>query len=555
MSNFIFNYQAEQVNKLCTESIDILTAINNIEIKNLIDAFNSFWDEYKQETKLTIAFIGQYNAGKSTLIKALTGNNSIKISAEICTDKVFEYAWQDVILLDTPGIYAGKTDHDEITLDRISKSDLLVFVIPNELFNPQGGAFFSKVANEMQRVGQILLVINKMSRESGSIEELSKNILQVIKPYSPNDFYTCFIDADSYLKATTEKDEEEKEFLLSESNFNDFVQALQSLIQKNCISARLATPLHRIYDILKQSLNLLNTGDRINHDIFEILRRKSVLITVSQTRFTNAYRGELNNLEHQITMLAENVASLIDGRHSEEEINIKITENEQEVNLISQNTLKKIQLDLENEITRLQQNLEELQNSALGRSLAHDFQISYVEGGRIDNQNIEKNFQISHFLGMGSRVFQELGNFTSSVSRKFIYKAGKFIGYKFKLFEAFKVAKFIRGLTPALAGLGLVLEVFVNVQQDQEEAEHERKLHQYRVDIRNSYQKVASEMKAEYEVNIEKQIIQNFYEQELWQINLDHNEVSQTEDFRSETINQINSKLQEINREIILLTK
>lgn len=117
---------------------------------------------------------------------------------------------QDVVLLDTPGIYAGKTDHDEITLDRISKSDLLVFVIPNELFNPQGGAFFSKVANEMQRVGQILLVINKMSRESGSKEELSKNILQVIQPYHLNDFYTCFIDADSYLKARNETDKEEK---------------------------------------------------------------------------------------------------------------------------------------------------------------------------------------------------------------------------------------------------------------------------------------------------------------------------------------------------------
>ncbi len=132
--------------KICREAQEIIEPRAEDEIKELATDFNKFWAEYKQQTKLTIAFIGQYNAGKSTLIKTLTGDPTVRISAEICTDQVTEYPWQDVLLLDSPGIYAGKTDHDEITLDRISKCDLLVFVVPNELFNPQGGAFFKKVA-------------------------------------------------------------------------------------------------------------------------------------------------------------------------------------------------------------------------------------------------------------------------------------------------------------------------------------------------------------------------------------------------------------------------
>ncbi len=267
MSEFQFKQQAERVAKLCTESLHILATRTEDEIKGLSYDFDKFWSEYKQQTKLTIGFIGQYNAGKSTLIKALTGNPTVGISAEICTNKITEYPWQDVLLLDTPGIYAGRTDHDEITLLRMSKSDLLVFVVPNELFNPHGGAFFRKVADEMQRVGQMVLVINKMSRESGTPEELLKTILKIIEPHHPSDFYTCFIDADSYFKARSEQDEEEKEFLIAESNFNDFLLSLQKLIDKNQLSARLVTPLHRAVDMLDQARNVLSTGDKLTRDL------------------------------------------------------------------------------------------------------------------------------------------------------------------------------------------------------------------------------------------------------------------------------------------------
>lgn len=230
MLKFTFNKELKRVNQLCKETIDILATRTEDEIKKLVDEFENLWkSEYQQQTKLSIAFIGQYNAGKSTLIKALTGDSTVKISAEICTDKVTEYSWQNVLVLDTPGIHAGNTEHDEITLERISKCDLLVFVVPNELFNPQGAEFFQKVANEMQRVGQIVLVVNKMSRESGSQEDLLSTIMQVIEPYHPNDFYTCFIDADSYLKTQNPKYVKYQTSLLTKSNFNDFLDSLQKL--------------------------------------------------------------------------------------------------------------------------------------------------------------------------------------------------------------------------------------------------------------------------------------------------------------------------------------
>ena len=553
MSNLQFKQQAERVEKICGAASDILSNRTENKIKELVSDFEQFWDEYKKQTKLTIAFIGQYNAGKSTLIKALTGDVTVRISAEICTDEVSEYPWKNVLLVDTPGIYAGKTDHDQKTLDRISKSDLLVFVVPNELFNPQGAAFFKKVADEMQRVGQIVLAINKMSRESGTPETLLQTILKVIEPYHPSDFYTCFIDADSYLKARYEQDEEEKEFLIAESNFNDFLGCLQKLIDKNQLSAKLATPLHRTVDMLEQASDVLSTGDKTTRDLLEILRRKAVILRASQIRFRNAYHGELNRLEHEVTMLAERVASKVDGYHGEEEINLEIENSERAIDSLLGKALENIQLALKGELDRLKSKLEDLEQSLLGRTLAEELEIRSVDGKQFNDKNAGRKSGTPYFLGKGSELLKGVGGFASKVSRDMVYNIGKNFGIKFKPWGAVKGAEFIRGLGPILAVGGVVLDIFMTAKQEQDEEENKQKLRQARAEIRQDFRNAASEMRKEYEVNIEETI--SFYDEELRDIEIKRHELSDTEQSKLDIVQQIDNKLQEIKQEISLLTK
>jgi septin family protein len=553
VSDFKFKRQAERVEKLSQETLGILTTRTEDAIKELVADFEQFWAEYKKQTKLTIAFIGQYNAGKSTLIKALTGDSTVRISAEICTDEVTEYPWKDVLLVDTPGIYAGKTDHDQKTLDRISKSDLLVFVVPNELFNPQGAAFFKKVADEMQRVGQMVLAINKMSRESGTPEVLLTTILKVIDPYHPSDFYTCFIDADSYLKARYEQDEEEKEFLIAESNFNDFFGCLQKLIDKNQLSAKFATPLHRAVDMLEQASDVLSTGDKTTRDLLEILRRKAVILRASQIRFRNSYRGELNRLEHEVTMLAERVASKVDGYHGEEEINLEIRNSEREIESLSAKALENIQLALKGELDSLKSKLEELEQSLLGRTLTEELEIRSVDGKQFNDKNAGRKSGTPYVLVKGPELLKGVGGFASKVSRDMVYNIGKNFGVKFKPWGAFKGAKFIRGLGPILAVGGVVLDIFITAKQEHDEEEHKQKLRQARAEIRQDFRKAASEMRKEYEVNIEEAI--SFYDQELRDIELKRNELSDTDQSKLDIVQQLDNKLQEIKQEISLLTK
>jgi hypothetical protein len=84
---------------------------------------------------LTVAFVGQYSAGKSTIISALTGRRDIHIDADIATDKTAPYDWNGIRVIDTPGLFTDRHDHDEITYEAIAKADLLVFCLTYMLFD------------------------------------------------------------------------------------------------------------------------------------------------------------------------------------------------------------------------------------------------------------------------------------------------------------------------------------------------------------------------------------------------------------------------------------
>ena len=65
--------------------------------------------------------MGQYSSGKSNIISALTGRKDIKIDANVATDIVSEYLWNNIVLMDTPGILAGRKKMSFLLLPMICK--------------------------------------------------------------------------------------------------------------------------------------------------------------------------------------------------------------------------------------------------------------------------------------------------------------------------------------------------------------------------------------------------------------------------------------------------
>ena len=78
---------------LTNELCGLLKCSKLAEVKDLAPRMTQ-----TNDVALTLAFIGQYNAGKSTLIKALTDRDNVTIDADVCTHEVTAYAWHDLRL-------------------------------------------------------------------------------------------------------------------------------------------------------------------------------------------------------------------------------------------------------------------------------------------------------------------------------------------------------------------------------------------------------------------------------------------------------------------------
>ena len=119
------------------------------------------------ERPISLVFAGQYSSGKSTLLKALTGRDDIATGAGITTEEAHSYEWEGVTVIDTPGIHTSlRPDHDAISYEAISNSDLMVFVITNELFDSHLGQHYRKLAVDHEKAYETILVVNKMGRHA-----------------------------------------------------------------------------------------------------------------------------------------------------------------------------------------------------------------------------------------------------------------------------------------------------------------------------------------------------------------------------------------------------
>ena len=207
--------------------------------------------EISEQDIIRIVFIGQYTAGKSTVISALTTDDTIKIDSNISTDRATDYPWSDVILTDTPGLYTENPEHDQKTIEAIKRSDLLVYCITSDLFNQYTKEDFEKWAFCAGYAGKMFLIVNKMSKEAGEYEDLVENYREAINrsldPHSICEFYYSFIDAKDYKDGVKDRDRE----LIELSHFECFIEQLNSFIANKGLLGHLDAPVK----ILKNSMD------------------------------------------------------------------------------------------------------------------------------------------------------------------------------------------------------------------------------------------------------------------------------------------------------------
>ena len=312
----------------CLKFDKFLAQNNSVDLLKIRQKMRCDLQDYHEIGLLSVAFVGQYSAGKSTMISALTGRRDIAIDSDLTTEKTTGYDWDGIKLIDTPGLFTERQDHDDITLDAIAKSDLLVFCLTSMLFDSITVANFKQLAYQKGYRWKMMLVINKMSDEAGDDEQKIANyrqsLAEALYPYSLDEFPICFIDAKDYYEGIDTKDD----FLVEVSRFATFIDTINSFVKYRGYLTRFDTPIRIVLGCIDEAQLSIKTNEYQDSAFWEILTRLSRTLAKERDRFRTKIQGIILEMSSAITkegiILATSVGSDTDCEQLNQQAHLNI---------------------------------------------------------------------------------------------------------------------------------------------------------------------------------------------------------------------------------------
>ncbi|CUJ21145.1 GTPase [Achromobacter xylosoxidans] len=492
---------------------------------------------------LTLAFVGQYNAGKSTIVSVLTGRADIVIDSDVCTSRVTAYDWNGVRLLDTPGIKAGYLDHDETTYAIIDRADLLVFVVTNELFDDTIGHHFRELAFARQHARRMLLVVNKMGQDPGSPDTKIPDLEKVTAPLAFADFRGVFIDARSWLEAQS-ADEEDRQDLIELANVGALTDALNGFIAEQGLTGRLSAPLFTMRGIAEQASALLSTDFPEERAALELLHRKRSIFLGSRGRLRTRMNGIIARAVADIGTYGDEVAESIEPGKTEKDVETLHAGAQARASARSEALSAEARACVEDELSELRCQLDALRDGVLARELTGQVEGGILRDDTPDNwakpawQTHSKSESFADWPAKAKKVgnvAKDIGDWAArwatgpgaegasvfgtaaargSDAHKVVYNVGKFFGVKFKPWGAVKVARTIGNAGRVISAVGGVLAVVAQIAEDRQQEQYRLQLRDARDGVRSAYRDSALSVQTAVWEQFES-FLKDFYDSEL----------------------------------------
>lgn len=463
---------------------------------------------------IRVVFIGQYTAGKSTIISALTGNNSIKIDSDIATDHTSDYNWSDgVILTDTPGLYTENPEHSNRTIEMIRQSDLLVYCITSDLFNQYTKADFERWAFDVGYFGKMFLVVNKMSKESGDYPALAQNYTKTINcalsPHSMSEFPHSFVDAKDYRDGISDNDTDLIEF----SHFEEFIAQLNNFVLQKGHLGRLDTPIK----ILKSSIDKvaeMSVDTEQERAYYALLSRIEKRVDQRRSQVSVAIHSCISRGLKPITDKGYELSRSI----GVEDVEFTDADFNELVEATCESINHNLDVLIDENIQALNEDISDIMQSdtasfffnAVGGTVSgkkHLFESRQAKVSRaqfdaisdIVNQITGKTVSIAT---KGGKASAEFFIKSSEAAGSQLHTAVKFIGgklgYKFKPWQAANIAKKI-GNVAKFAGPAIsVLSFFFDVKETIDESERSQRIIQEQIKYRQTFIEVSNDLERQY---------------------------------------------------------
>lgn len=516
---------------------------------------------------IRLVFAGQYSAGKSSILKMLTGRTDIAIGADITTQQAHTYDWNGIEVVDTPGIHTQlRPDHDEISYDAIASADMLVFVVTNELFDSYMAAHFRKLAIDKDKAGEMILVVNKMDRTAeGNTGEQQKiireDLIKVLEPYTPEQLNLSFLDAESYLESVEERaeDPELADELAARSGYAQFIETLNRFVEEKSIPSKLTTELYVIDDRLEKAIKELQpkSSDADIDALEESFMQQRHLLIEARGRLQQEVKDIYTTAASQIRDIGLDAANLLVEGCKQDEVEDELQKSIRK----AEDIIEKCQSDaveiIDARLNEMGQQLEVIENSDFSRDLKSRLNGKFEglpEGIKKIITNAGPDFQkagqavLNNAYKAGTQGGLKLTNFSGSTIHQMVLKVGHGVGFKFKPWQAIKITKGIAIGGQVLSALGVGFSVFMQIKADQDEERIREDLKNNRQNIRSQFNVVANELE-DYARQYIKDNVNRPLETSIATIDGNIQEIRDTRSNRSAACRQ----LEELQRECRLL--
>ena len=481
--------------------------------KAFIDAGLDFNIRESKTGSIRLVFAGQYSAGKSSILKMLTGRTDIAIGAGITTQQAHTYDWNGLEVIDTPGIHTElRPDHDEISYEAIASADMLVFVVTNELFDSYIADHFRKLAIDKDKAGEMILVVNKMERAADGNSPSQRSIIRedlrrVLAPYTPEQLHLSFLDAESYLDGIAEMDSDTElaEELMGRSGYSEFIETLNQFVEAKSIPSKLTTGLYVIDEKIERAIKDLQpkSSDADIDALEESFMQQRHLLIEARGRMQQEVKDIFASAAARIRDIGLDAANLLVDGCKQDEVEDELNKAIRQADDIIEACQGEAITVIDSRLNEMGQSLEVIENSEFSRNLKSRLSGKFdglPEGIQRILTNAGPGFQkagqavLNNAYKAGTQGGLKLTNFSGSTIHQMVLKVGHSIGYKFKPWQAIKFTKGIAIGGQVLSVLGVGFTVFMQIKADQDEEKIREDLRNNRQNVRSQFNVAANEL-------------------------------------------------------------
>ena len=476
-----------------------------------------------EDGTVRIVVAGQYSAGKSSILKAMTGREDIAVGAGITTQVTHGYDWNGIAIVDTPGVHTNlRPDHDAVAYEAISGADLLVFVVTNELFDSHLAAHFRKLAVEREKAHEMLLVVNKMRRCAGGNTPSAQSVIRedlrkVLTPFTPEQLRTSFVDAEAALESEAEGDADISRILMKKSGFATFLAALNDFVRKEGLAGRYTTALYTIEQVLQEALAAESTSDTDVHALMELLLQQRRALVETQAQIPRSVEGCVQQTTSSIRRDGREVADLIHGGCDPKEIDRRLQEAQARVQTRTDDLANLVQDSVERHMASLAERVQQIAESELARELLPRL-VARIEieldGLDTEPEAIAKarkvsdvtrqlgQFLVKNSFNPAAKTFTglfKLNQYSGTATHSAVKTVGHLFGKSFKPWEAVKWTRAVANAGRVFAVVGAVVTVVLQIKEDADSAKLEAELRESRSAVRAGFGEAAQAIEMHFD--------------------------------------------------------